>query len=114
LVHIFDQYFPGIAFGWTPSGPEKIVIAKSRGCEFPPVLREHFEKSPAEFEGHWDGPDGVMKLHWNGEAGATALHLEFWGDWEQSDALWVEVLPTHGWQIEYHSTLIPPGEEIRR
>jgi hypothetical protein len=55
-----------------------------------------------------------MRLFWNGEVTATALNLEFGGDWNQSDAIWSELLPMHGWQIEYHSTLIPPGQAIRR
>jgi hypothetical protein len=110
LVHVFEQHFPGIVFGWTLSGPEKLAIAKSRGLEFPPVLREHLEKAPPVLEGDWDGPDGKMKLYGIGEVSATALDLEFWGAWEQSDTIWAKVLPRYGWQIEYHSTLIPPGE----
>lgn len=51
LVRIFERYFPGIGFGWTPSGAEKLAIARSHGVEYPPVLREHFEKAPAVFEG---------------------------------------------------------------
>jgi hypothetical protein len=114
LVRIFEENFPGIAFRWTPSGPEKIAFAKSRGWEYPPILREHFEQARPVFEGNWDGPDGSMRLFWDGENSAAALDLDFRGSWDRSDAIWAEVLPLYGWQIEYHSTLIPPGQAIRR
>jgi len=78
------------------------------------VLREHFETAPAVFEGVWEGPDGRMELSWDGEVGAKHLNLTFRGEWNQSDAIWAEVLPQYGWQIKYHSTLIPPEEAIRR
>jgi hypothetical protein len=39
-----------IEFGWTPSGPERLAIARSRGVEYPPEVREHFETAPAKFE----------------------------------------------------------------
>jgi len=91
-----------------------VAIARSRGVEYPPVLIEELEKIPAMFEGVWEGPDGRMELYWNGEAGATDLNLEFRGEWDQSDTIWAEVLPRYGWQIEYHSALIPPEQAIRR
>lgn len=113
LVGIFEQYFPGIEFGWTPSGRERLAIAQSRGVEYPPTLREHFEKQPAVFEGVWDGPDGWMRLRWDVE-GDGEIGLEFVGEWSRSDRVWAEVLPRYGWQIEYHSSLIAAEQAIRR
>jgi len=88
-------------------------MARSHGVEYPPEVRKHFETAPAKFEGLWEGPDGFLQLYWDGEVGTTHLNLEFRGDWNQSDMIWSELLPQFGWQIEYHSSLIPPEDAIR-
>jgi hypothetical protein len=114
LVRIFERHFRGIEFGWTPSGPERLATARSRGVEYPPAVREYYETAPSQFEGLWEGPDGWLQLYWDGEVGATHLNLEFRGEWNQSDTIWSEILPQYGWQIEYCSSLIPPEQAIRR
>ncbi|MBA4064245.1 MAG: hypothetical protein C0501_11125 [Isosphaera sp.] len=52
LIH---RLFPAVVFGWTTSGPDKLRIAKERGVEFPPVIRESLETLPSLLEGVAEG-----------------------------------------------------------
>ena len=49
--------FPGIELGWLPSGAEKIRAAAERGIDFPEIIRQSLESSPAEHGGDYVGPD---------------------------------------------------------
>jgi len=53
---VIRTHFPSVQFHWTTSGLEKLRIAKERGIEFPPALREGLESLPSLLEGVAEGP----------------------------------------------------------
>jgi hypothetical protein len=52
---LIRTHFPSVKFYWTTSGLEKLRIAKERGIEFPPVLRQGLETLPSLLEGVAEG-----------------------------------------------------------
>ncbi len=53
---LIRTHFPSVKFHWTTSGLDKLRIAKERGIEFPPALREGLESLPSLLEGVAEGP----------------------------------------------------------
>jgi hypothetical protein len=54
---LIRRAFPGVEFGWTTSGPEKLRLAKERGIEFPPQLSQALEALPSLLEGVAEGEE---------------------------------------------------------
>src|SRR5262245_12625753 len=51
------RLFPNVEFGWTTSGPEKLRMARERGIELPPPIRQALETLPSLLEGVAEGDD---------------------------------------------------------
>jgi hypothetical protein len=54
---LIRRAFPEVEFGWTASAPEKPRLAKERGIEFPPQLRQALESLPSLLEGVGEGEE---------------------------------------------------------
>jgi hypothetical protein len=52
---IIRRLFPNVKFYWTTSGAEKLRLAKERGIELPPMIREMCERLPSLLEGVAEG-----------------------------------------------------------
>lgn len=52
---VLASLFPGVAFGLSLSGLEKLEAMESKGVTLPAVLREHLVSGPCEIRGrlHW-------------------------------------------------------------
>ncbi len=54
--------FPGVTWGQSVSGPEKIRLAANRGIIFPEVIRQSMEATAAEWVGHFEGQDHSVEF----------------------------------------------------
>jgi hypothetical protein len=64
VVSVLLESFPGAEFRWTPSGQERIEAFRRKfGSDYPDVIREHFEKMPAEFVGDWSGAEFSVEFY---------------------------------------------------
>lgn len=59
---LIRTHFPSVQFHWTTSGLEKLRIAKERGVELPPALREGLETLPSLPEGVAEGPGWRIEI----------------------------------------------------
>ncbi len=49
--------FPTVQFAWATSGQEKLKLAKERGIDLPPFIRQSLETLPSLLEGTVSGKD---------------------------------------------------------
>jgi hypothetical protein len=69
------RLFPGVKFFWTTSGAEKIRMAKERGIEMPPAIREICERLPSLLEGVVEDEDYHVTFGLGHQEPVTALHV---------------------------------------
>jgi hypothetical protein len=77
---LIRTHFPSVDFRWTTSGVEKLRIAKERGIELPPALREGLESLPSLLEGVAEGPSWRVLFGLNHSDPVRELVMEWRGD----------------------------------
>lgn len=73
-------HFPTVRFCWTASGPEKLRIARERGIELPPVIREAMEALPSLLEGAVEGDGYHVTFGLDHEEPVPCLYVTPRGD----------------------------------
>lgn len=101
-------HFPSVTFHWTTSGLEKLRIAKERGIEFPPALREGLESLPSLLEGVAEGPGWRIDFGLNHLDPVRELVIEPRGDYEKIEAHVRSIEETLGSRFRVHGE--PPAE----
>jgi hypothetical protein len=82
---LIRAHFPTVRFHWTTSGLEKLRIAKERGIEFPPALREGLKSLPSLLEGIAEGPRWRVDFGLNHLDPVRELVIEPRGEGEAKD-----------------------------
>ncbi len=54
--------FPGVQFYREPSGSEKLASLPA-GVELPDVIRKHWDESPAQLQGDFNGPKYSLRFY---------------------------------------------------
>jgi len=98
VVSVLLEVFPGAKFWWTRSGPERIEAVRQKyGMEYPDVIREHFEKTPAEFVGDWSGPEFSVEFNLGGQEPITAIELVLRGKTASAEDVFQRLEERYGW-----------------
>jgi hypothetical protein len=78
---------PGVEFGWTTSGPEKVRLAAENGVILPDAIRLWMETLPALLEGAVEGDDYLIEFGLGHEEPVASLYVEPHGDGPELDRL---------------------------
>ncbi len=87
---LIRTHFPSVKFHWTTSGLEKLRIAKERGIEFPPALREGLESLPSLLEGVAEGPGWRIDFGSNHLDPVRELVIEPRGEYDEASVRAIE------------------------
>ena len=77
---LLRRLFPGVQFGWTPSGPERIRVSEERGWPLTRELRQRLEKFRSELEGVIDGNGYRVRFGLGCEEPVACLQVTPLGD----------------------------------
>ncbi len=72
---LIRRAFPDVEFGWTTSGLEKLRLAKERGIELPPQLRQALESLPSLLEGVAESEEYHVTFGLGHEEPVTCLYV---------------------------------------
>jgi hypothetical protein len=89
--------FPGVVLGRLPSGVEKIQAAQERGVDFPDVLRQHLESSPARWGGDYEGPDFSAQFHFGMAEVVQHVDVVLYGTTVASEPNFALLEREYGW-----------------
>jgi hypothetical protein len=103
---LIKTHFPSVKFHWTTSGVEKLRIAKERGIEFPPALRDGLESLPSLLEGVAEGPGWRIDFGLNHVDPVRELIIEPRGEYDEASVRAIE--QALGCEFRVHGE--PPAE----
>lgn len=72
---LLRRAFPNVQFFWTTSGSEKMKLARQRGVDLPPAVREVLEQLPALLEGVAAGDEYHVTFGLGHEEPVTCLYV---------------------------------------
>jgi hypothetical protein len=101
ICEVLGRFFPGVEFGWAPSGAEKLEAMRSRGIELPGAIREHFTGQPAEFEGLWAGPGWSVEFYFGEAERIEIFHAVLRGDTTKASPVFQQIQSEVGWSISH-------------
>jgi hypothetical protein len=96
---------PGVDFGWTTSGPEKVRLADERGVQLPEAIRQWMETLPALLEGIYEGDGFLVEFGLGCQEPVESLHVAPHGDVPELERLLAAL------ESEFGAELVLPGLE---
>lgn len=102
LQALIRKVFPDVRFGWTTSGLEKLQIAKERGIELPPPIRQGLESLPSLLEGVAEGDGWRVMFGLGHKNPITELILEPRGEHASMEQWIAEIETALGTRFRIH------------
>jgi hypothetical protein len=97
VQHVLSAAFPGIVFGRLPSGEEEIRAAAARGVVFPDVIRESFERTPAQHGGEFKGADYSASFNLGASDTVQSIDVVLYGTTTASESMFTLLEERFGW-----------------
>jgi hypothetical protein len=108
---VLCRLFPGIDFGWTTSGPEKVRLAAERGVELPEAIRRWMETLPSLLEGVVEGDDFRVEFGLGDREPVPCLFVEPRGLSPELDRLLTALEAEYGGELVVSgSDPVPPDQ----
>lgn len=85
LQALIRDAFPMVQFAWTTGGQEKLRLAKERGIELPPFIRQSLETLPSLLEGVVYGKDFHVTFGLGHEEPVACLYVTPLGESAESE-----------------------------
>jgi hypothetical protein len=96
---VLDRLFPGIAWEWTSTGPDRLAAADASGVELPQVVRRVMESQPSVLCGEVE-TGGVAATFSLGPAGAVpAVWATVGGDGPAVEGALSRLRSRPGWSV---------------
>lgn len=89
--------FPGIQIGLLPSGAEKIRTAAEKGINFPEIILKHFESTPAQFGGDYEGPGFSAQFNLGANESVRHVGVVLYGKTTESEPMFEFIEREYGW-----------------
>jgi len=93
--------FPGVEFGRMMSGAEKLNAAAAQEIELPEILRQHFESTPAQECGDYQGRNFSAQFNLGADGIVQQVDVGLYGDTIASAPMFVFLEERYGWIITH-------------
>jgi hypothetical protein len=93
--------FPGVEFGRLMSGAEKLRAAAAQGVEFPEILRQHFESSPAHEGVDYQGPGFSAQFNLGSDEVVQQVDVVLYGQTVAAEPMFEFLEERYGWITTY-------------
>lgn len=99
VVNALSRHLPGVEFGWTQSGNEKLDAMSVQGVDATDSVRAQLAAQPAQYEGVWETDDWTAQFFLGDPEVVRSFGAALGGDIDKGRSIIQLVCDDNGWAI---------------